>query len=154
MATTDKLAATAVTGAKARGKPYKLFDGGGLYLLVRTDGSRYWRLKYRVDGKEKLISLGVYPDISLKRARELRDAARKLIRTGSDPSEHRQTEKANRRSAAENTVEAVAREWFAKKSRTWAKNNATIVIRRLENDVFPEIGRDAISKITGPVLRK
>ncbi|HXQ31330.1 MAG TPA: integrase arm-type DNA-binding domain-containing protein [Steroidobacteraceae bacterium] len=168
MAKKDTLTNAAVQAAKPRTKPYKLFDGGGLYLLIRPDGSRYWRFKYRIDGTEKLISLGVYPEVplasretvdratgkkvSMKGARELRNSARQLVRDRIDPSEQRKVEKANRRTAAENTFEAVAREWFAKKSRTWAKNNADKVIGRLEKDVFPEIGRDPISKLTGPKL--
>jgi integrase len=174
MAKKDTLTGSAVQGAKARTKPYKLFDGGGLYLLVRSDGSRYWRLKYRLDGREKLISLGVYPEVPLasrektdrttgkkvwiKGARELRDEARQLLKARTDPSEQRRIEKAGRRAAAQNTFTAVAREWFAKRSRTWAKSNADKVLGRLENDVFPEIGSDPIAKLTGPrlleVLRK
>lgn len=148
----DTLTAAAIHAAKPRAKPYKLFDGGGLYLLVRPDGSRYWRFKYRIDGTEKLISLGVFDEVSLKRARKLHEGARDLLQAGIDPSEQRKVAKANRRTAAENTFEAVAREWFDKKSRTWAKNNADIVIRRLEKDVFPKIGGDPISKLTGPKL--
>lgn len=162
------MTARAVEGAKPHTKPYKLFDGGGLYLLVRPDGGRYWRFKYRVDGTERLISLGVYPDVPLASrelvsrstgrkiaitgARELRDEARRLVRAGIDPSEQRKVEKANRRTAAENTFEVVAREWFAKKSRSWAVNNASKVLGRLEKDVFPRIGGDPISKLTGPKL--
>jgi integrase len=170
MARKDTLTATGVHGAKPRTKPYKLFDGGGLYLLVRPDGSRYWRLKYRLDGIEKSISLGVYPEVPLasrekvdavtgkktwiKGARERRDEARQLLRDGTDPSAKRKLEKATRRTAAENTFEAVAKEWFAKRSRTWAATNAEKVIGRLKKDVFPEIGSDPIGTLTGPALLK
>jgi integrase len=157
----DTLTATAVQAAKPRAGPYKLFDGGGLYLLVQPGGGRYWRLKYRVDGRERLISLGVFPEVSLAKARKQRDAARALLHDPEkriDPSEARKADKAARRSAAENTFEAVAREWFAKKSRTWAANNADKILARLVNNVFPEIGRHPISKLTPPrlleVLRK
>jgi integrase len=148
----DLLTAAAVDNAKAREKPYKLFDGGGLYLLVQPSGSRWWRLKYRVDGVEKLISLGTYPPKSLKAARKARDEAKALVLDGVDPSSKRKADRAARRSARENTFEAVAREWHGKRSRTWAKNHAKIVIRRLEKDVFPAIGREPVSKLTGPAL--
>jgi integrase len=170
MAMKDTLTATGVQGAKPRTKPYKLFDGGGLYLLVRPDGRRYWRLKYRVDGTEKLISLGVYPDVPLasrekldpvtgqkiwiKGARELREDARRSLRDGTDPSAARKFQRATRRTAAENTFEAVAKEWFAKRSRTWASSNSEKVMGRLEKDVFPAIGSEPISTLTGPALLK
>lgn len=148
----DLLTATAVDNAKPRQKPYKLFDGGGLYLLVQPSGSRWWRLKYRVDGTEKLISLGTYPPRTLKAARKARDEAKALIADGIDPSAKRQLDKAARRSARANTFEAVAREWHAKRSRVWAANHAKIVLRRLEKDVFPAIGNDPVAKLTGPTL--
>ena len=97
----------AVQAAKAADKPEKLFDGGGLYLLVNPQGSRLWRLKYRIHGKEKLLAIGAYPDVSLKRAREKRDEARRLLADGIDPSAQRKAEKL----ADANTFEAIAREW-------------------------------------------
>jgi integrase len=156
----DKLTVRQVEAAKPRRKRYKLFDGGGLYLLVGTDGSRYWRFKYRLDGKEKLLSLGVYSAVPLKAARARRDRARELIYGDEkrDPSEARKREKAARRAATENTFEAVAREWYAKKSPAWATSNARVILRRLERDVFADIGDDPVSKLSGPrlleVLRK
>ncbi|EDD9393292.1 DUF4102 domain-containing protein, partial [Salmonella enterica subsp. enterica serovar Schwarzengrund] len=89
-----KLNARQVETAKPKDKPYKMADGGGLYLLVKTNGSRYWRLKYRIDGKEKLLALGVYPDVSLADARAKRDEARKGIAGGIDPLELKKEHKA------------------------------------------------------------
>jgi hypothetical protein len=110
VATKDKLTDTAIRARRAPTKPVKLFDGGGLYLLLRPDGRRYWRLKYRIDGVEKLISLGVYPEVSLTVAREKREEAKRLLAGELDPSANRKAEKAKRLTAAQNTFEAVARE--------------------------------------------
>ena len=158
MATKDKLSSAAIAAARPRRKPYKLSDGGGMYLLINPDGSRWWRLKYRVDGREKLISLGVYPAKSLKAARKDRDAAREQLAAGTDPSEYRKIQKAQRRTARENTFKAVATEWFDGRSTKWAKSHSEKILGRLEKHVFPEIGSDPISKLSGPrlleVLRK
>jgi integrase len=152
MAIKDKLTDTAIKAARARTKPCKLFDGGGLYLLVRPDGKRYWRLKYYVAGKEKLISLGVYPRVTLKTARRRATEAHAQIDDGQDPSVHRQEAKAARRSAAGTTFEAVSREWYAKRSKSWAASNAIKVLGRLENDVFPWLGAKPIAELTGPKI--
>jgi hypothetical protein len=93
-----------------------VFDGGGLYLLVNLDGAKYWRFKYRIAGKERLISFGRYPECTLAEARELRDQARKQVKAGVDPSAHLKHEKIARRVAANSTFEAVAREWIANRS--------------------------------------
>src|SRR5277367_4576210 len=106
-----KLKDTTLKNAKPREKAYKLFDGGGLYLEVQPSGGKYWRLKYRFGGKEKRIALGVYSDISLQEARERRDKARKLVANGNDPSELKKEAKRLTAIKAENTVEAIAREW-------------------------------------------
>jgi hypothetical protein len=105
---------TAIRNAKPSEKPVKLFDGGGLYLEVSPTGGKWWRLKYRFDGKEKRLSLGVYPDVSLKDARDRRDASRKLLADGIDPSENRKAMKSARADRAANSFEVVAREWFTK----------------------------------------
>ena len=158
MGTKDRLSSAAIEAARPRSKPYKLSDGGGMFLLVNPDGSRWWRLKYRVDGREKLISLGVYPAKSPKAARKDRTAAREQLAAGIDPSEHRKVEKAQRRTARENTFKAVAMEWFNARSAKWAKSHSEKILGRLEKHVFPEIGSDPISKLSGPrlleVLRK
>ena len=146
----NKLTTAEVDAARGREKAYKLSDGGGLYLLVNEDGRRYWRIKYRVDGKEKLLALGVYPEVSLKRARALATDARKLKSSGVDPSAERQSTKAKRRAAAANTVEAIAREWIAKETKRcgWADSHSGVVLRRLENDVFSRLGDKPINAVT------
>src|SRR5262249_10341426 len=101
------LTAAAIQGAKPREKAYKLFDSGGLFLLVHPNGGRYWRLKYRIHGREKLLALGTFPDVTLAKARERRDAARKLIADNADPAIAKQAEK----SAGGDTFRVLALEW-------------------------------------------
>jgi integrase len=139
---------TAVRNAKPREKPYKLSDSGALYLLISPGGSKLWRFKYRVEGKEKLLALGAYPEIPLKQARDRRDDARRLLANGVDPGVKRQVEKA----AAGDTFEAIAREWFAKFSVNWATSHSEKVIRRLELDLFPWLGSRPIREVTPPEL--
>lgn len=146
------LTATTVRNAKPGEKIKKLFDGGGLYLEVSPRGGKWWRLKYRFGGKEKRLSLGVYPDVSLKDARKRRDEARKLLANDIDPSENRKASKTAKVERAANSFEVVAREWFAKHSVNWAENHADRTIRRLERDIFPWIGGKAIADITAPKL--
>ena len=146
------LSNTAIRNAKAGEKTRKLFDGGGLYLEVAPHGGKWWRLKYRFEGKEKRLSLGVYPDVTLKDARTRRDEARKLLVNGVDPSEQRKAEKAAKADEAANSFEAIAREWFAKRASGWSPSHADRVIRRLEVDVFPWIGSRPIIRITAPQL--
>jgi hypothetical protein len=124
---------TAIRNAKPREKPYKLAGGGGLYLVINPSGSRWWRLKYRVGGREKLLSLGVYPDVSLKQAHDRRDECRRHLASGIDPGVKRKVEKASE----VDSFEAIAREWFEKFSANWAPSHSSKVIRRLEVDVFP-----------------
>ena len=138
--------------ARPHEKPYKLFDGGGLYLLVRPDGSRYWRLKYYVAGKEKLISVGIYPKVTLAAARRRRDDARKLLEEGADPSVQRKEKRVAQRAASENTFEAVGREWYGKRSRSWAPSNAERILGRLQKDAFPFIGQIPIAELDGPKI--
>lgn len=143
----DMLTDTAIRKAKVAGKPLKLFDGGGLFILVAPTGGKLWRLKYRFAGKEKLLSLGGYPEVSLADARLARDEARKLLHEGTDPSAKRQAEKAARVAMVGNSFEAIAREWHAKFSDTWAPSHADRIIRLFERDVFPWIGARPISQI-------
>lgn len=143
---------TAARNAKPTAKPYKLADEKALYLLVNPNGSKWWRLKYRFGGKEMLLSLGVYPDVSLKDARTKRDQARNLLANGVNPSAHRQMEKTTRSAAAANSFEAIALEWMSKVSSGWAPDHAARVKRRLEVDVFPWLGTRPIADIKAPDL--
>ena len=143
---------TAIRNAKAAEKTRKMFDGGGLYLEVTPNGGKWWRLKYRFGGKEKRLSVGVYPGVSLKDARDRRDEARKLLANEIDPSEYRKAHKAARAVQASNSFESVAREWFSKHSANWVASHADRIIRRLERDIFPWIGSKPIADITAPQL--
>ncbi|QBQ56304.1 tyrosine-type recombinase/integrase [Nitrosococcus wardiae] len=143
---------TAIRNAKPSDKPKKLFDGGGLYLEVAPSGGKWWRLKYRFGGKEKRLSLGVYPEVSLKEARERRDEARKLLANEIDPSEHRKAKKAAREDRAANSFEVVAREWLAKHAPHWSASHGDRIIRRLERDIFPWIGGRPVADIAAPEL--
>jgi Arm domain-containing DNA-binding protein len=105
-----------VRNAKAGKKSVKVFDGRGLYLEVSPSGGKWWRLKYRFEGKEKRVSLGVYPDVKLKDARDRRETARKPVSDGIDPSENRKAQRSAREDQAANSFEVLAREWFAKSS--------------------------------------
>lgn len=138
--------------AKPREKTYKLSDERGLYLEVAPAGGKWWRLKYRYDGKEKRLSLGVYPDVSLAMARERRDNARKQLADGIDPSSHRKATKLARAESNSNTFEVVSREWFEKWKSNLAKSHIDKVIRRLERDVFPWLGSRPIADIKAPEL--
>ena len=142
------LSPSTVANAKPSEKPYKLADERGMFLLVNPNGSRWWRFRYRRPGtrKENLLSLGTYPDVSLKRAREKRDDARRLLADGIDPGDKRKAEAV----AAADTFEAVAREWYAKFSPDWAPDHANRTLRRLERDAFPWIGSKPIASVTAP----
>lgn len=151
----DLLTDAAPRNAKPGGKDKKLSDGGGLYLLVTPTGGKWWRFKYRFGGKEKLLSFGTYPEVSLKKAREKREEARKQVAAGIDPGEQRKAEKATEKAQAaeakaieENTFEKVAREWFNKFSPSWVPSHADKIIRRLERDFFPWLGNRPIREIT------
>ncbi len=127
-------------------KPSKFADEKGLFLLINPNGSRYWRLKYRIAGKEKLLSLGVYPETSISEARAQRDEGRKLITQGIDPSEQRKNSK-QAASAAENSFESIAREWHKKNASKWSTDHAIRILQRLEADIFPEIGQVDIATL-------
>jgi integrase len=145
---------TVVRNAKPKAKPYKLADGGGMFLLVNPNGARWWRYKYRIARAEKLLSLGTYPDTSLRDARAQHAEARKLVAAGVDPSAERQAVKAAGAERAANSFEVVAREWHAKQAKKWAQSTADKALVRLEDDLFPWIGGRPIADITPPeVLR-
>ena len=141
---------TAIRNAKPGDKTIKLYDERGLYMELSPNGGKWWRLKYRYNGKEKRLSLGVYPDVSLKDARERRDDARKLVANSIDPSENRKAEKLAKGEG--NCFEVVAREWYAKYSTNWTPDHGGRIIRRLERDVFPWIGNKAIGGVAAPEL--
>lgn len=147
-----KLTDTAARKAKPAEKPYKLSDGGGMYLEVMPTGSKYWRLKYRFCGKEKRLALGVYPDVPLIQARERREAARKLLANGVDPGMVKQQTKLAGKENAANSFEAIAREWFVKHSTNWVPDHGQRIMRRLEKDIFPWLGHRPISEITAPEM--
>lgn len=142
------LTETTIRTAKPTSKVQKLFDGGGMYLLLRPDGAKWWRLKFRISGKEKLLSLGIHPDVSLKAARDKRDEARRQLAAGIDPSAHRKAVKAAKVTSDGNSFEIVAREWYAKFSSEWAASHGSKILRRLENDVFPWLGKKPITEIS------
>ena len=129
------------------GKKAKLFDGGGLYLEVTPAGGKIFRLKYRIDGKEKTLTIGKYPAVSLSEARQAAENARRLLSDGQDPSAAKQQEKEERKAAALNTFEHLSRQWRAANLRRWKENHAARVIRYLEAEVFPAIGVMQIQEI-------
>jgi len=139
-----------VRNANAGEKQYRLADSGGMYLEVRPNGGRYWRLKFRFAGKEKALTLGVYPGVSLKEARAKRDAAKKLLADGVDPSMAKQAAKRSLRLNAENSFDAIAREWHAKYASTWSEGHGARLLRRLEVDAFPWIGEKPPADLTPP----
>ena len=138
----------AIRRAQPGNKSRKIFDGRGLYLEVAPRGGKWWRFKYRFGGKEKRLSLGVYPDVSLKEARSRCEDARRLLSREIDPSEHRQCLKAAKVQQAANSFESVAREWFTKHATSWAHSHSSRIISRLERDVFPWIGGKPVAAVT------
>ena len=134
----------AVKNAKPTEKPIKLFDGRGLFLLVHPSGGKWWRFKYSINRREKLISLGTYPDVSLSQARERREECRKLVADGIDPSVSRKAHKSATEEKVRNSFEAVAREWVIKQSSVWTVPHGERVLRRLERDIFPCIGKNPV----------
>lgn len=149
---------TAVRSAKPGDKPVKMYDERGLFLIVTPAGGKWWRFRYSFGGKEKLLSLGVYPDVSLKDARTRRDEARKLIAQGIDPGAERKADKAAVAALTENCFEAVCRQWLAGRKSSVEVAQHVKTLARMENDVFPWLGAKAIHEITAPevlgVLRR
>lgn len=137
-----------VKNAKAKVKDYRLADGGGLYLLVNTDGAKYWRMDYRLNDRRNTLAFGKYPEITLVKARDQRKAARDLINEGTDPAAARDLKKQQDSETNANTFEKIAREWHTNRLSTWSASTAKNTIDRLQNDIFPEIGKLPIAKIT------
>lgn len=148
-----KLTDAAIRKAKPGDKPRRLADGGGLYLEIAPAGGKWWRYKYRFDGKEKRLSLGTYPDTGLAEARERHAAARKLLAAGVDPSASRKAAKAAGIERAANSFEAIAREWLALQEPAWAASHHDKQKARLENHVFPGIGSMPIASVGVADLR-
>lgn len=142
----------AVKKAKPETKPYKMADGQGLYLQVQPSGAKYWRFKYRIAGKEKLLAIGVYPDTPLALARKKRDEARELLANGGDPSEAKRTKKQQDKTTAANTFEAIALEWVDIKSNDWSEGHKALTLRTLEQDAFPSLGHRPIAEISSSEL--
>lgn len=141
---------TAIRAIKPTTKTAKLFDGGGLYLEVAPSGGKWWRLKYRFQGKEKRISLGTYPTVGLKEARERREQAKKLLEQSVDPSDQRKEAKAAVAAIEQEqttTFEAVARDWFSKKKAAWTPGHQKKILSRLENQLFPILGSRPFSSL-------
>jgi integrase len=148
MALTD----TRIRTAKPKPKPYKLSDGGGMYLLVMPDGARYWRMDYRFAGKRRTLALGVYPTLSLSDARAHHENARGSLAQAIDPSVAKRARKRAAKVACENTFEAIAREWIANQRHRLAARYCALLLARLEADIFPHIGSRPIADVDAPEL--
>ncbi|EDV9739604.1 integrase arm-type DNA-binding domain-containing protein [Salmonella enterica] len=134
-----------VRTTKPSDKPFKLTDGQGMHLLVNPNGSKYWRLQYRFDGKQKVLALGVYPMVSLGEARRKRDEAKKLVSDGIDPSEKKKADKIEQSEAL--TFEAVARDWHTACKRKWSASHSERVLKSLEDNLFSSIGQRKIAEL-------
>ena len=141
-----------VRNAKPQAKPYKITDGEGMFLLVTPSGSKYWRLKYHFAGREKLLALGVYPEVSLGDARERRAQARKTVAAGNDPGEVKREAKRLAVLQTENAFETVAREWYEQRKHEWKPSSAKTTLKRLERHIFPKLGKRPITSITAPEI--
>ena len=135
-------------------EPGKYFDGSGLFIHVKPTGGRYWRFKYRVAGKEKLLSIGTYPAVGLKDAREAAEAARKTLQSGGDPAAHKQEVKAQKAFEAANTFEAVASDWLEHQSPRWSPETKERIAKSLAADIYPALGaRPMVAIKPGEVMR-
>ena len=142
-----KLTVKECDNAKAKEKVYRIPDGRGLNLEIRPNGGKYWRMRYRYLGKAKMLALGVYPEVSLKEARDLCTDARRLLSENIDPTAQKKETKRIARENADNSFEVIAREWHENKSHSWTARHAKTVLNRLQNDIFPEIGHLPIADI-------
>lgn len=143
-----RLTDTHARNAKAKAKPYKLPDGNGLHLLVHSNGSKYWRYRYRVNDVENVFAIGKYPEVTLQQAREARDAARRLVKEGTHPAQQRKRAVAATVASAANTFKAVAIEWIDQHKAGWTPYYLKQVETMLGNDVYPSIGAQPISTVT------
>jgi Arm DNA-binding domain len=150
----DALTDAAMRRIAPNDKTYRMYDGRGLYLEIRPNGGKWWRLKYRYEGKEKLLSMGTCPDTSLKLAREKRNEARALLASGVDPSVTRKAAKASREGTSSGSFEAVAREFHEARRAEWSEPHARRWLERLVKDVFPFVGAQPLGEVTAPILLK
>ena len=146
------LSDVAVRNAKPKVKSYKLADGEGLFLLIMPNGSKYWRLKYFFAGKEKLLALGVYPEVTLAEARDRRGQARKVLAAGNDPGETKKQAKELATLKATNTFESLSREWYDQRRHEWAPKTSGMVLDRLERHILPKLGPRPIAEINAPEI--
>ena len=147
-----KLTVTAIKNAKPKVKPYKIYDGAGLYLLINKNGSKFWRFNYKFSGKYKTLALGVFPTISLKQARLDHGKAKQMLNDGIDPTHERKVQKELQQMQQNSTFRSVSLEWLEKQKPIWAKTHYDNVKGRLHNYVFSAIGDKAIAHITAPDL--
>ncbi len=147
-----KLTATAIKNAKPKDKAYKLPDGNGLFLEVPKSGNKRWRYRYFFNSKEQMLSLGLFPDISLKEVRELHHEARNMVANGINPSDARKAKKETKSDA--NCFEAIAHEWWERNKHTWTERHGLQIYRKLEINIFPWLGSTPITEITPPLLLK
>ena len=129
-----------IKSLKPKTKPYKVTDGSGMFLLIKPNGGKYWRLKYRIAGKEKTLAIGVYPEVTLRNAR---DDARRRIHEGFDPLQDKQKQK----QLSNHVFEKVAREWVDRKRSQWSQKHADKVLRSLVLDIFPSIGQQSCKRL-------
>lgn len=141
-----------VKNAKPKEKPYKLADERGLYLLINPNGSKLWKFKYRFAALEKKLSLGAFPTVTLAAARDAREEAKKQLSKNIDPGVLKNSIKRSTKAAAENSFEAIAREWHAKFNNKWGKSHRERILIRLEQNIFPWIGRRPVSEVTAPEI--
>jgi integrase len=146
--TTKELTATEVDKVKPGTKPKHLFDGKGLFLLVTPKGGKWWRFKYRYANKQKLLSLGTYPEVSLAEARQRRDDFRKLLANGVDPYAHRKAVKSAKDEVLANGFEVIAREWHENQKINWSEDHVVTILNRLEKDIIPWIGKKPLLEVT------
>lgn len=142
---------TSVRNARYKGQPVKLSDEKGLYVLINASG-KYWHVNYRFNGKQKTLSLGVYPDVSLANARSRRDDARKLLAAGADPGVVKQQAKQSVRESISNSLESIGMEWFAKNKHTWSDSYADKIFSALQRDVYPWLGGTPVKDITAQAV--
>jgi len=147
-----RLKAQVINSVLPKDKDFKMSDGGGLYLLVKVNGAKYWRFKYRFNGKEKLLAIGVYPQVSLAEARKKHNKARYLLDENIDPGETKRQKKAQDIVKADNSFHSLAIEWWEVKKGLWTVNHANRVLTSLEKDIFPSLGQRPINNITSVEL--